>query len=566
MIRALIILAVILGGTLGVVWISEQQGTFSLNWMGYDIQTPAWVAFFALILLVGASYLVIAFLRTMWKSPERFMRFWSRKRELTGYEALTRGFVAVAAGDEKAAGRFASLAERKVNNPALTRLLSAQAAQLSGDSQKAAHYFTAMLDDHETAFLGHRGLIVQALRDDDKETALNHAQKALALKPKAQWVNTTLFDLQTDMERWQDARRTLSSSVGAKVFGKDVARRRQAVLLVNEAREALAAERLSTALERAAEAVKLSPGLVPAATLAAQLLMGEGARRKANKILFNAWHQSPHPDLAMAFLALDPEEDAVARGKRVKKLISHNPDHLESRMLLSEIAIDAQNWDAARAAISELAEGEPNARICTLMATIEKGEGGSEYLIRAWLARALTAQSGPQWVCSNCSWAGSNWRSECASCNAFDSLEWQDPPETAQSLALPASILPILTSAGEPSLAPEDVAEVEDLGDADDQAKIEEIVEAAVAAEADQTPPAKVVEAVKISPATEVETKEPAQTEVSPPDAEATRNGTPVKTKASTSDEEPDSMPQLSQRPDDPGPKKNGEGRGVPRY
>ena len=54
-----------------------------------------------------------------------------------------------------------------LDEPPLTLLLSAQAAQLEGDDQAARGYFEAMLDQPATAFLGLRGLLVQAERTGD---------------------------------------------------------------------------------------------------------------------------------------------------------------------------------------------------------------------------------------------------------------------------------------------------------------------------------------------------------------------------------------------------------------
>ena len=72
------------------------------------------------------------------------------------------------------------LAEALLSEPALTLLLSAQAAQLTGDREGAARTFTAMLEDDQMAFLGLRGLIAQSLRDGNQVRALEYAERAFA--------------------------------------------------------------------------------------------------------------------------------------------------------------------------------------------------------------------------------------------------------------------------------------------------------------------------------------------------------------------------------------------------
>ena len=52
------------------------------------------------------------------------------------------------------------------------------------------------------------------------------------------------------------------------------------------------------ALELALKAHKLDPALVPAALVAARVLVTQASTRKASKILKETWVLSPHPELA----------------------------------------------------------------------------------------------------------------------------------------------------------------------------------------------------------------------------------------------------------------------------
>src|SRR5262249_57792128 len=96
--------------------------------------------------------------------PRRCARGGADNRRRKAYRALTQGMVAVAAGDAGEARRQAKLAGTLLNDPPLTLLLAAQAAQLDGDERAAEKYFRAMLDRPETAFLGLRGLLMQSLK------------------------------------------------------------------------------------------------------------------------------------------------------------------------------------------------------------------------------------------------------------------------------------------------------------------------------------------------------------------------------------------------------------------
>ena len=52
--------------------------------------------------------------------------------------------------------------------------------------------------------------------------------------------------------------------------------------------------------------------------------------------------------------------------------------------------------------MGDLAETHPTARTLAIMAAIERGQGADDAVVKGWLARALTAPRGPQWVCDNC--------------------------------------------------------------------------------------------------------------------------------------------------------------------
>src|SRR6185312_9115021 len=116
-------------------------------------------------------------------APGALLEGWGESRRRRGYRELTQGLAAVAAGDGVEAQKHARKAERLLAEPSLTLLLSAQAAQLADDRVAANRAFTAMLDDQQTAFLGLRGLITQALRDGDQAKALGFAKRAFELRP-----------------------------------------------------------------------------------------------------------------------------------------------------------------------------------------------------------------------------------------------------------------------------------------------------------------------------------------------------------------------------------------------
>ncbi|MEO0958564.1 MAG: heme biosynthesis protein HemY, partial [Pseudomonadota bacterium] len=190
-----------------------------------------------------------------------------------------------------------------------------------------------------------------------------------------------------------------------------------------------------------------APDFVPAAALAAALHTEAGEPRKSAKLLKKAWATAPHPDLAAAFAAIEPNETADARQTRFQTLTAANPEHPESKMVSAELALAAEDFPGARRALGGLAEDDPTTRSLAIMAAIEKGEGASDTVVRGWLAKALTVPRSETWICSNCNAVYGAWRPVCDACEAFDTLTWTRPTETGQTDSAATAMLPLIIGA-----------------------------------------------------------------------------------------------------------------------
>jgi HemY protein len=139
-------------------------------------------------------------------------------------------------------------------------------------------------------------------------------------------------------------------------------------------------------------------------------------------------------------------------------------------MLLAELNIANEDFPAARRALGDLAETAPTARSLTIMAAIERGEGSEDRIVRAWLAKAVTAPRGMQWVCDNCGHVHAEWRPVCSHCDSFDSLSWQEVEQSEAALMGPAQMLPLIVGAledkREPAAEEADVVDAEEAEDA----------------------------------------------------------------------------------------------------
>ncbi len=451
LIRTLLWGAAILVAALAFDYLRDSTGgvTIDLNGSAYGPFAPlefvGLVVAVALLIWLAVKLfgLAIAVVRFLSGDETALSRYWNRSRERRGFDALSQGLIALAEGDGKTALTRARKAERLLARPGLTHLVIAQSAEASGDTALARSYYKELASQPETAFIGTKGLLSEALRKGETTRALKLAEHAFALKPKEGEVLTTLFGLQSQTEDWPGARKTLTASVTAKTLTKDVAARREAVLMLAEARET-ADETKKVTLTFGAN--KKSPGLIPAAADAAALHKAHDSERRARKVLQAAWHLNPHPDLAAAYAALAPDETPSERRKRFKDLTAIRPEHSETLMLRAELALADNDWDGAKSALGDITETAPTARSLSILAAIEKGRGSDEATVRGWLSKAVSSSRGPQWVCDNCGAVHGEWSPTCSACDAFDTVDWMERNESEDAMAAHAAMEPLMQS------------------------------------------------------------------------------------------------------------------------
>ena len=432
--RILIWFAIAAAAMLAAVWLAERPGTLTAEWQGWRLDTSVGVVAIAIVVLILLG--VAAWLLWRWISgaPGALLEGWGDSRRRRGYRELTQGLAAVAAGDGAEAQKHARKAEQLLAEPALTLLLSAQAAQLTGDRDGARRAFDAMLKDQQMAFLGLRGLIGQSLRDGDQMTALGYAERAFALRPQTPWVVHSLFDMQAQAGHWKAAQDTLDAGMRRKVVTADKGRALKALLEVERSREAEHAGRASDAMALAREAFGLAPERIAVTSRLAELQIKAGDAKRAMKTLERGWAVAPHPDLAELYLRASGESDPLKRVGIVRRLAASYPDDIESHLALAKASLDAGLWGEARRQLETAGGTSPPVRICRLMAEVEERANAGQAKVHEWLARAATAPADRSWSCTACGAHHETWRSVCESCSAFGTLQWRAPGTYGQIL------------------------------------------------------------------------------------------------------------------------------------
>jgi len=424
MIRILLFILGVIAAAIGLAWLADRPGTVTVEWLGYQVEASALVGALAVAGVVVLLILIWAVLRYLFTRPAAVAAYVRERRRQQGYDALSRGLLAIGVGDRTLAQRYAGIAGRNLPREPLTALLRAQAAQLKGDRAAARRAFEAMLDSPETQLLGLRGLFLEASRSNDNEAARALAEQAVKRDPKLAWGVNALFDMQARAADYEGALNTLAIARQNGHVDQNAALRRRAVLLTAEARAAEASDP-EKALGLAGEALRLAPSLVPAAEIAGRILASKGESRQASRVISRTWKLSPHPDLALVYAYAKPGEPPRERVKRVKHLASLTPGDIEGQIAIANAAIEAHEWEEARNALAPYIDDRPSARICTLMARLEAGELGDKGREREWLARALRAPRDRAWIADG--YVSDRWLPVSPVTGAVDAFEWKAP-------------------------------------------------------------------------------------------------------------------------------------------
>lgn len=438
MIRLATWIIVSLAVAAGIAWLTTLPGTLTIEALGLRMQPRLGIAVFILIVAIVAIIFIWAVLRRVIGTPYYFVRRRRERRREAGYAALSDGFIALQAGDAGRARILAREASTNLPTNAAAQLLEARADLALGDMHSAREHYRALISNRKTALAALSGLYDQARQQGRGDAALTFAQKAMDIAPTTGWASEAVFDDLAGKGLWVEALDMVNAAPAVTRDEKMRKRRRQAVIETARARQAEPTDP-HAALDHALAALKLQTDFVPAALVAARVYINRGEARKAMSLLRRVWRATSHPDIATLFANSTPGSSAVDRLKRVRELIDVPPPNRSGAIVLGRAAIDAFDWDAARAALENYLAPSPSQAICLMMAEIEEGQSSDQGKSREWMSRAVRAPRDPVWTADGIT--ADEWEPVSPVTGKLDAFEWRVP--TSAVAARVTSELPI---------------------------------------------------------------------------------------------------------------------------
>lgn len=430
MIRLAVYIAFSLAAVAGLAWLISLDGSVTIDLGTWRLQPGLGSAAITLVVLILAILILWSIIRRVLNAPRALARRAARRAERRGVEALSDGFIALQAGDADRARRLAREAQNRLPGNDAALLLEARADLALGEWGTAREEYRALIDNPKTSMAALSGLYEQAIAQHRPDAALTFAHKAHAISPQVGWANKAVFDDLIDQRDWAAALTMVEAEPARQTEERDAKKHRQAVLNAAIAVDNEDSDPV-TSLDGALAALKIEPGFVPAALVAARIYANRGEVRRATSLLKRVWRDHHHPDLARLYANAQPGISPEERLKRVGELIPTPPKDGESAVVVARLAIDANVWVKARNTLANFAPAHATRNICLLMAEIEEGQDADFGRARQWLSRAAHAPLDATWTADGITM--DEWDPVSAVTGRFDAFEWKQPVNDGQS-------------------------------------------------------------------------------------------------------------------------------------
>ncbi len=430
MIRTLFTLIKIIIVVAIIVWVAENPGTISIDWLHYKLTFHIGAFLFTLFILVVLGILIFSLIKTVLDWPKTMARY----REMTGKEkglkAVTIGLNAVAAGDSKGASYQAKRAGFFLGeNHALAKLLEAQAARLRGEGLEASRAFMALMENKDCSFLGVRGMLQAAIDHGDYNSALEFGNRALKDYPKTGWILAVVYDLEIKARRWDEARHILYRAEKQGVITSEKANSDRVAMLLAQAADAKLEGHEEVMFRSLQKAHRMDPSSIPAVVRLGRMYIERKKHKAAASVIEKTWKEKPHPDLVSVWEeAFRPasDNDPMGRVRWFEKLLSFNPRSVEGLMSLARVLMQEGLWGEARKYLKQAEAIRPNVNLYKLWARLEERATHNHSAARAWLEMAADAPRERVWICNETGRIYEEWV-PISDQGLFNTIVWDFP-------------------------------------------------------------------------------------------------------------------------------------------
>lgn len=444
MLRAIIFVVIALLIAFGASWLSAQEGVTTITWLGYRAEIDSSLLVVAIIGFTLVVVLADRLVRAVFRLPYMLSSGWQERRRIKGEMALSLGFVALAAGDNRAAHKQARRAEKLLEKGILTDLLVAQSSSARGDAKAASRYFKKLAAAPETAYFGQLGLMRLYQQDNGatqtkqiSKDAYQAAQKAFALDATSAEAAQLILRKALEDRDWAKAIECLTvylnHSGGQSPSEVNKAKALYARLSLQRAMQIVeqhkddsdggARAALKQAMSFCEDALAQTPDFAPASAYFVELALQIGNKKLAQKQAKSCFLKAPFYDNLQSLRAAADDNDGkfISDAMRLAKQ-SERPD--DGYLAVALFAISVGIWASASQVLSHISDVYPrHNHYWRVKAAIAAGLEDDE-AHHAALQQAADAPRAASWHCAQCGHSAPHYTFDCQSCQSPGQMDF----------------------------------------------------------------------------------------------------------------------------------------------
>lgn len=393
-----------------VIWISQNPGEVTVNWLGYQVNTSALLLVLALLLLI----LLVLFMVRLLQLPLSFFSFLKNGRNNSKLKAQKKLMIEIlSATTAKDEAKYPAL-EKRINsvfedNSDLKNMLLLSVTK----GEKRLEILNNFTPDNETELATLKVRIDDALSANKKSEALQLYRKAFSSFPKIDWVAKDFVNLLAFFGEWTELLETL-----------EIAYKKGAVT------KAYFIKAKSTALlERGVQnnncsdifkASKIDENNLEAQIKAADCFFKEGRRKKAIALLSSAWKKFQNIIIYDALVNIVQDLPIQKKIAIIEKMVKKTEGNPTSLLALADAFANIRLYAQARAELDKYLLLYPSsARAARIMAKLEYDENPDSDATKKWRALADASPIQKMWTCEKCGNSFAEWHALCSCCGAF---------------------------------------------------------------------------------------------------------------------------------------------------
>ena len=442
MIRLIVFIFILGGLSLAANWLLVNDGEISAEWLGYRLETSVSFLIISFTVLLIIAVLLLQIFIWLVTMPERIIHKIEVRNLNRGINYLTEGFIALSTGDIKSAKRNSGKTKYYLGHEQpLSLMLEAQIGESEGNKELVQKNYNLLLKNKTTSLIGLKGLLGEAKKSGDISTAIEITEREYNIGKNRTKLQPILIELYKRSGKWDKALVLLESNGAKKIFNYfspdwEKINLEKSRLYLMYARSLYEDEKTEMALTMARRAFSLDLKFTSAVLVIKKAAAKLSKPNIAISAIKKSWRIAPTHQLAESYMEIFHNENTEKRLKMAEKLASLNPNHVESRYLIAEAAIEAGQFAKAKSHIEMAMVGGKFSRACNLMAKIEELSGdGDKDLVNEWRDKARKGIPDPTWICKECNHHDEEWNIICSNCGGLESYEWKEEGSNKNAIA-----------------------------------------------------------------------------------------------------------------------------------